>query len=121
MKPAHVFSPREAEEGVFTFDVTGARQKDAPVSGELMPMLHTLSESDSETPQSPVSVANPSYLLFSKNGQKETGEICKTADNYVNMPQNKCSLKSETKDSDKNGARYYVNGNIANQQQQTCL
>lgn len=121
MKPAHVFSPREAEEGVFSFDVPAGRQADAPGNGELVPMLHTLSESDTEAPVTPLSVANPSYLMFPKNGQKE-GEICKTADNYVNMPQNKCSLIGEglAKDGGKNGARYYVNGNIVNQQQ-TCL
>lgn len=106
MKPAHIFSPREVSNEVFTFNQLNEKNlKDDPGTPiqELTPMLHAREESKvSETP----SFSNPCYNqlpLLSKNQ-----EIVKTTDNYVNMPQSKSNIKNEKLvEGDKE--KFYVN------------
>lgn len=77
---------------------------------ELLPILHTNCESDGETPlHSPNSVANPTYhQLPSLKEVAQDNSIVHTADNYVNMPQNKniCKEKSNAASSE---PHHYVN------------
>lgn len=132
MKPAaNIFSPREANENVFTFDVANRKQKDSTaseevVNGELIPMLHK-QESDCEN-FSAESYANPSYHVLSKNAPEAKNNILKSADNYVNMPINKCAVKCEDVLSNGVGnnpiSRHYENVNVNNEWnhvQTTCV
>lgn len=102
MKPATIFSPRDLnDENVFVFDHVKTSSDGV---GEIIPML----EKDEELK----SYANPSYHVLSKS-EKGHVDICKSKDNYVNMPQNKSAIKNE---------RHYVNGGVdVSNNEQTCL
>lgn len=93
----------------------------------MLPILHTLSESDNETPNTPNltslnSVSNPSYHhLPSSIPEEKTNnnrEIVRSADNYVNMPKNKDILKEKSDLGNnpfvpnKNEVHHYVNDGI---------
>lgn len=128
MKPANIFSPRDTADAVFTFDVANRQKKvstDSEETGnaELMPMLHRGPEDVSR------SFANPSYHVLPNGAVDAKNNILKNADNYVNMPKNKCVVKCENilKNGEKENpvSTHYENVNIDNEwnhaQQQTCL
>ncbi|KAF5286422.1 hypothetical protein FQR65_LT12603 [Abscondita terminalis] len=103
MKSSHIFSPRENDATVFNFDLDNTNKKNKKSDGEiavgteLLPMLHTTNESDCESPHvtTPISFSNPSYHMPPVIREKTDEDIVKTADNYVNMPQNKNAIKNE--------------------------
>uniref|UniRef100_A0A6P7GCK5 receptor protein-tyrosine kinase n=1 Tax=Diabrotica virgifera virgifera TaxID=50390 RepID=A0A6P7GCK5_DIAVI len=113
MKPNTIFSPRITEDEVFNF--TPSNRKNLTSEGgkaqELLPMLHVISEADTETPlnsptrpSDPNSISNPMYHLpptilnDCTNGQTE---IVKSADNYVSMPQSKNLIKDRSAQENK--------------------
>lgn len=114
MKPGEIFSPREANSEIFTFD--NRNEEDSTPGAELVPMLQVRTESDSgRTPSSPVvkSYANPSYGILPPD-IKNCDSIYKTVDNYVNMPQNKnVAFKSEERLGRSHPEeRFYVNAQV---------
>ncbi|CAH1160263.1 unnamed protein product [Phaedon cochleariae] len=127
MNPGGIFSPRVTEGEIFDFNIPNRKplSSEGGTGHELLPMLHVLSESDSETPlatpnqsPNPNGVSNPSYQLPPSITQEKTassGEIVKSADNYVNMPQNKSMLRDKAnvdEKKDKVVEHNYVNGDI---------
>lgn len=114
MKPANIFSPRDKDANVFVFDDLKTNNQLSVGSGEVIPMLETHNESDSETLNSPKSYANPSYNVLPRttNGHFD---ILKSKDNYVNMPKHKSAIINDRE-------HHYVNGNInVCNAEQTCL
>ncbi|CAH1110876.1 unnamed protein product [Psylliodes chrysocephalus] len=98
MNSSTIFSPRIANDEVFDF-TTASRRKLSSEDGnghELLPMLKDKNDLDISSPlASPNAVSNPGYHLPPIIGTDEDNntEIVKSADNYVNMPQNKNLLK----------------------------
>ncbi|KAF2903029.1 hypothetical protein ILUMI_03161 [Ignelater luminosus] len=105
MKSTHILNPRREQENIVNFDVDANNKKhngEAVCSVELLPMLHTQSESDCETPglfnqtpETPTSYSNPSYHVPPSIIERTDTDVVKTSDNYVNMPQNKSATKSD--------------------------
>ncbi|XP_072392204.1 vascular endothelial growth factor receptor 1-like isoform X2 [Diabrotica undecimpunctata] len=108
MKPNTIFSPRITEDEVFNFTISNRKNltSEGGKGQELLPMLHVISETDTETPlnsptspSDPNSISNPMYHLpptilnDCTNGQTE---IVKSADNYVSMPQSKNLIKDRS-------------------------
>ncbi|CAH1182641.1 unnamed protein product [Phyllotreta striolata] len=100
MNSSAIFSPRLSNEEVFDFASSGNRRLTSEYGSghELLPMLQGKADGDAATPAaSPNAVSNPSYHIppaIEGGAVEETGaEIVKSADNYVNMPQNKNLLK----------------------------
>ncbi|CAH0548058.1 unnamed protein product [Brassicogethes aeneus] len=97
MRSADIFSPRIKDGQIFDFADPQSRStlNEKGSQFEMEPMMSPRDEvSDS--------FSNPSYHLPPK-----VGEIARTADNYVNMPQNKHDMKNEKKDTDKDVAVEY--------------
>ncbi|XP_031339412.1 vascular endothelial growth factor receptor 1-like isoform X2 [Photinus pyralis] len=126
MKPSSIFSPREQCDTVFNFDVDNSNRKhknsdtELALGTELLPMLHTQNESDCELSpcvKTPTSFSNPSYHMPPIIMEKTDEDIVKTADNYVNMPQNKNAMKNEKNlkecisATNEKDANHYVNNN----------
>ncbi|KAF5277866.1 hypothetical protein FQA39_LY06018 [Lamprigera yunnana] len=105
MKSTNIFSPRDNPETVFNFNIDNTKKhskssdSETALGTELLPMLHTQSESDCESPHvtTPVSFSNPSYHIPPIIMERTDEDIVKTADNYVNMPQNKSAIKNDKK------------------------
>ncbi|CAH1956241.1 unnamed protein product [Acanthoscelides obtectus] len=108
MKPNTIFSPRYDEGQVFDFSPNNRKSLHSEEGGghELLPMLHPhQGESDTDTPlQSPMAVSNPTYHQLPL-----AGNIVKTADNYVNMLQNKQIIKDSKKEDIEKPDASYVN------------
>ncbi|XP_044748223.1 vascular endothelial growth factor receptor 1-like isoform X2 [Coccinella septempunctata] len=97
MKSPTIFSPRAEDEHVFTFDTRRRNSNSNEESPELAPMLE-----NGRTPCTspvPFSFSNPSYHLppnvVSDDSVTCEKDIVKSADNYVNMPQNKTMVKEK--------------------------
>lgn len=118
MKPMQIFSPRQFDKNVFSFDLDKKHKNsngEVASGTELLPMLHLQNDSDCDTPntpKSPNSFSNPSYHIPPKISEKD---IVKTADNYINMPQNKSAIKNDKTNTNLNSnantdaANNYVN------------
>lgn len=124
MKPASIFSPRLEDGEVFTFDANNKKQKSSEEANglELLPMLQTINELDSERLSHPDCFSNPNYLIpniNSLNKDLSDKQIVKSTDNYIHMPQHERdrNLKNNSKTSlaqipiNKSLERHYVNNN----------
>lgn len=98
MKPANIFSPREADDNVFKFDINKPNNENDPTSPELLPMLQLQYDSEVDSPTFiPKSFSNPSYSIPPTVTEPTKNNILKSTDNYVNMPQNKSAFKNDVK------------------------
>ncbi|XP_018563845.1 vascular endothelial growth factor receptor 1-like [Anoplophora glabripennis] len=103
MRPNTIFSPRVEEGPVFDFKVKNLNSEEGNAM-EMTPMLRRDSDSGCETtlqsPMTPNSVSNPSYLIIPNAGNEDKGssnaasKIVKSQDNYVNVPQSKEEMMS---------------------------
>ncbi|XP_072392187.1 vascular endothelial growth factor receptor 1-like [Diabrotica undecimpunctata] len=105
MKPNTIFSPRITEDDVFSFATSNSKNltSEEDQGQELLPMINVISETDTDNspiiPLDPNSISNPMYHLpptILNDGTNGQTEIAKSADNYVNMPQNKNLMKDRS-------------------------
>lgn len=109
-KPVDIFSPRAVGSNVFRFSEEGPSAKEGGT--ELAPMLDLEGNDNLSKPNSPVPGELPSYSnpTYNKFPLMKPQEIVKTNDNYVNMPQNKNSIKSDMdRLCEKSVPNHYVN------------